>query len=447
MSSPVEPTAPVPASVARLLRPDPRTGLLVPAYDGRSIANLGASVVRALGVPEGGPPALAPPLAAELDPFRGRRPEGPVVVMLVDGLGWAPFDRWTRRAESPAATRWGQLGAPLTTVFPTTTVPALVSLSSATTPAQNGVVGYRQYLPRFGVVADLLKMSPVGVAPPETLVTADWNPTFVSGAPSIFRRGVPGVALSRASFAGTGLTRLLYDGAEYVPYGTASELAHQLAELIDRPAPPSVIYTYWDELDAVHHRRGPEDRLFDFEAERIAHLFEFVAREVAPARARSTTVLVTADHGQVPVDPARQVRIDLLRDVADEMARPLAGDRRAGYFAALPGRTSALREALERHLPPGSRLVPADDAIAAGLFGPPPFHPELRTRIGDLLAFVPVPAGIVALPPGARPTPPLAHRGGHGGLTPEELLVPLVRGSLSEFGRAAGAAGAGRGEP
>jgi hypothetical protein len=276
-------------------------------------------------------------------------------------------------------------------------------------------------------------MTPVGVATPETLVGPEWTPGTVSGVPSIFRQGVDAVAVSRDRFQGSAFTRLLYDGAAYVPYATASDLAHALVELIDRSPPPPVIYTYWDELDTVHHLRGPQRPLFELEAERIAHLLEYVVRHVARPRAKATTVIVSADHGQVPVDPARQLRVENVPEIAQEMARPLAGDRRAGYFAALPGRRAALHGALERHLAPGSHVVPVAQALEAGLFGPPPYHPELSARLGDLIAFVPAPCGIVSIPPGARP-PARQLYGGHGGLAPEELIVPLLAGALGEFG-------------
>jgi hypothetical protein len=71
-------------------------------------------------------------------------------------------------------------------------------------------------------------------------------------------------------------------------------------------------------------------------------------------------------------------------------------------------------------------------AIDAGLFGPPPFHPELSERLGDLLVLVPSPAGITYRIPGA-PARTRYLIGAHGGLEPEELLVPLVAGPLSEL--------------
>jgi predicted AlkP superfamily pyrophosphatase or phosphodiesterase len=419
-------------SVRRLVAPAGPSGLPVPAYGGRSLPNVTRSVVDALGVELGSGPEVSPPLEQEVDPFRGGRAEGTVVVLLVDGFGWKAFDTWTSAATGTYAPVWRRLAQPITTVFPTTTTAALTSLSTAAPPGRTGVVGYRQFLPAFGTVADILHMAPVGVSHAESLVGPHWTPSIVSGVPSIFRRGAPGVAVSRDRFQGTGFTRILYDGAEYVPYVTASDLAHQLARVLGRSPAPPLVFAYWDELDTVHHARGPRDDMFGLEADRLGQLIDHVARAIDPGRARSTTLLVTADHGQKPTEPSAQIRVDLEPAIAREMSRPLAGDRRAAYLAARPGRSAALRSALESRVPPGSQIVDTDDALAAGLFGPPPFHPELRDRIGDLIVFVPEPAGLIQVPPGAAPSSREVH-GSHGGLTPEELLIPLVAGRLSEF--------------
>ncbi len=71
--------------------PDPRIGVPIPAYLGRSLGNLTSSVWAALSSGrEGDAPPLRP-LDRDLDPFRGGRPKGPVVVLLLDGLGWTAF--------------------------------------------------------------------------------------------------------------------------------------------------------------------------------------------------------------------------------------------------------------------------------------------------------------------------------------------------------------------
>lgn len=422
---------------ADLAAPVPPLNLPVPAYGGRSIANLPATFWTAIrGEPPSGPAGMVPGLAPDRDPFRGRRAEGPIVLLVVDGFGWPAFAEWAGR--SAAGPAWEGHARPVTTVFPTTTAAALTSLSTGAAPGTHGLVGYRQYLPRFGVVADLLRMSPVGVDGAELLVHSGFRPRLVSGVPSVFRRGLGGVAVSRDRFARSGFTRILYDGARYVPYATAADLAWELTRLLSAPRPPPLVYAYWDELDTIQHLRGPgEASLFDLEMDHVAELVGYVAAHLPAARARTTTLCVTGDHGQVPSGLERQIRIDRIPAVAREMAHPLAGDRRAGFFAARPGRRAALAQALARVLPPKSRLVPMDAAVAGGLFGPPPYHPELPARLGDLLALPPAPWGLRDLSPGA-PAPARHLYGAHGGLDPAELVVPLVSGPLAAFARRPG---------
>ena len=109
---------PASAGAEALVRPRPPLGLPVPSYGGRSLPNLSATILRAAGGPERDSTAIAPPLDDDLDPFEGRPAEGPVVQLLVDGLGWFDFRRWAERAERGRAERWARAARPITTVFP-----------------------------------------------------------------------------------------------------------------------------------------------------------------------------------------------------------------------------------------------------------------------------------------------------------------------------------------
>jgi hypothetical protein len=415
----------------RLVAPMSPLGVPVPAYGGRSLPNISASVVRAVGVDPSPAASLLPALDPRIDPFHGGRHEGTIVQFVVDGLGWADFQRWARARSAGRGDPWLRSASPITSVFPSTTTAALFSLSTAVAPGLHGLLGYRQYLPRFGVVADMLKFSPTGMEERDLLVGPEWRPEHLAGSPTIYRRGVRTIALTRDRFQGTGFSRLLYDGAAFLGYATATDLAHELRQILERDPPP-LVCVYWDELDTIQHLKGPDPELVDLEIERTVHLVEYVAAQVPPAVARRTTLLMTGDHGQVRADPTSRVAIDAIPDVAAELARPLAGDRRAGFFSARPGRIEALHRALTAHLPVGSRVIPMPEAVDAGLFGPPPFHPEMDERLGDLLALVPSPASLTYRMPGMS-SPKRFLLGAHGGLEPSELLVPFVASPLAAF--------------
>ena len=416
-----------------LLRPDPTLGVPLPAYEGRSLANVAGSIWRSVGPDDSARAPPLPTLVSALDPWAGERATGPVVLLLLDGLGWNAFQGAARRSPDGVAGRWSTLAKPLTSVFPTTTAVVLTSVSSGAAPGQHGVVGHRVYLPRFGTVAEVLRMSPLGVSPAETLVAADWTPSIVSGVPTIFRQGVVGSALSRDRFQGSGFTRMIYDGATFVPYATGSDLALGLAELLSRTPPPPLVLAYREDLDVLQHIRGTRPELVDLELERAGSLVSFVAAHVPQAVARQTRVLVTGDHGQVPLDPRFQISADREPELLGHLLRPPSGDRRATFLAARPGHHEALYRWLSSRVPEGGHLLETPRAVERGLFGPPPHHPELSDRLGDFLLLLPSPGGVSYIPPGSPPRgqPMLAA---HGGLEPDELLVPFVCGSFSELG-------------
>ena len=415
-----------------LLRPIAGLGLPVPAYEGRSLPNVTSSALRAARQTVGGEPPLLPPLLAGLDPFEGRPAEGPVLVFLVDGLGWRAFEEVVRANALSVPGTWVERARPLTSVFPTTTTVALTSLSAAESPGRHGIVGHRMYLPAFGAVTEMLRMSPLGVSPGEALAGPEWEPSVVSGVPTVFRRGASGTALTRDRYEKEAFTRVIYDGAPFRGYATAADFAHQLAELLGRPDPPPIVMAYWDELDMVQHLRGPLSEFAEFEIGQVARILSAASRRLDPSRSRRITVLLTSDHGQVPADRPSEIAIDHEPKILAHLQHPPAGDRRAAFFASRPGHREALEEALEGRLPIGHRIVRMEEALRAGLFGPPPFHPEIAPRLGDLLALVPSPAGITYRVPGAAPRSRYLL-GAHGGLEPAELLVPLIAGPLSEL--------------
>jgi hypothetical protein len=413
-----------------LLVADPRLGIPVPAYGGRSLANLAAGLARTLARADAEPPLL-PELTGGLDPLEGRSAEGPVVVLLIDGLGWSALHGSAARKPGGAAAHWARRARPLTSTFPTTTTVALTSLSTGASPGQHGVVGHRVYLPRFDSVVEMLRMSPLGVNASETLVGPDWSPSSVSGVPSIFRRGVSAVAVSRDRYEGSGFTRLLYDGAAFVAYSTGSDFALSLYSVLSRPEPPPLVFAYWDDLDVGQHIRGPLPELVDLEIDRVNAWVRFVAERLEPGRARRTKLIITGDHGQVPMAPDRQLVADQDAELLGQLLRPPSGDRRATFFTARPGHLPALRALLEARRGPGSHLLEMTEALERGLFGPPPYHPEIRERLGDLLLLTPSPGGVSYTAPGShsRGRPML---GAHGGLEPEELVVPMISGTIDE---------------
>jgi hypothetical protein len=131
----------------------------------------------------------------------------------------------------------------------------------------------------------------------------------------------------------------------------------------------------------------------------------------AALRDVSALVLLTADHGQIAVDPARVDYLDeVLPEIGDLLAHGPAGSARDVFLHARPGRAQELAGELRARL--GKR---AEVRAAAELF--PGASPRLRARMADVCV-LPAPGRMAWLR--AHRSVESRFRGHHGGTTPEE---------------------------
>lgn len=105
-----------------------------------------------------------------------------------------------------------------------------------------------------------------------------------------------------------------------------------------------------------------------------------------------------------------------------------SGENRLAYFFIRPGQVEAVREYLERTWPNQFSIIDPVYAAQTGLFGSGEMHPRLYERLGDILVIAHGDAYL------------WWHEkeniliGRHGGLHPEEMLVPFVGMSLDTLG-------------
>lgn len=152
-----------------------------------------------------------------------------------------------------------------------------------------------------------------------------------------------------------------------------------------------------------------------------AALFDLTLRRALGDRPRGDTlVLLTADHGHAATDPDKL--IDLIGD--EELLRllrnPPAGEPRLVFLHTdHPGR---VREHLESRWPGMLTILDRDELIDAGLFGQG--DPTVaRRRIGELVVLLEgdLSASVVKVDGQV-----FRHRGAHGGLTADEMRIPIL---------------------
>ena len=408
-----------------------------PDFAGRGLANV-APTVLALLAPEAA--VGLPPLDRSILPDSLTAGIDTVVLLVADGFGHQQLQREVAAGNAPhladllaraAADDERVRYSPITSVFPTTTVAALGSVNSAVPPSHHGLLSYTLYLPEFDLVAEMIRWGPldrrITFADPEFGCTPEaffWAETVYTRLQAAGVRRT--FAVNPVHFAGTALTRMLHQGATYAGYISTSSLQPIVSRLVADSTEPTYIYAYWPTIDTIAHALGPNS------AEHAAEVAAFdlqLGRLVRALPPRGNTLLLlTADHGHVDTAPEFDVALSEHPELL-EMLRVLpAGERRATYLHPKPGLTDAVVAYARERLADVAAVMPRDDAVAAGLFGPGPLSERAAGRIGEVLLLPRGNLSLVAAYQMADGTPPRAplFRGLHGGLTQDEALVPLL---------------------
>ncbi len=324
-------------------------------------------------------------------------PPGPVVLLVLDGLGWEQFD--ARRRLMP--TLAGFAGSPLVTVAPSTTATALTSITTGLTPGEHGLVGYRVLL--GGDVVNTLRWSS-GRGDVRTL----HPPAAVQPFDPFLGHDV--VVVTRRGFEGSGFTEAHLRGARARLWSEPSNLAVHVARALAEGE--GFVYAYYDGIDHVAHEYGFGE-FYDAELRSA----DAVVGAVAEALPTGCSLVVTADHGQVEVGE----RVLTLDRSVGGLVRTMSGEGRFRWLHARPGAAADLLAAATHRYGDVAWVVSREQVLADGWFGPV-VSPPVAARLGDVALVAHQPVSFED--PAERTAVPLVCR--HGSLTSAEMLVPRL---------------------
>jgi len=388
-----------------------------PAYGGRSFADIPATVVRLL---TGGRGGLAPEILGSLDRRWTR-----VVLVVADGFGWSVAER---HADHPFLRRVAAEGrlSQLTSQFPSTTSAHMTTLHTGVPVGESGIYEWFQYEPALDRMIAPLLFSYAGDDRRETLQGSGLDPAALYPRETIYERlaaaGVASHAVQHAAIADTTFSRAMLRGAAVRPFTADDGWVAETAA-----AGPGYTVAYVDDVDAVGHEHGPDSGAHAAAATGVLDGLATLADLLAAGG--ETLLLVTADHGQVRVHPATTVYVnERLPELARHLrggddGRPLApaGSARDLFLHVLPGHLDDVEWLLEDLLGETAEVRPTHELIDEGVFGAA--GPRLWERIGEVVVLPKPGESVWWREPGRFD---MRFRGHHGGLSPDEMLIPLA---------------------
>jgi len=400
---------------------------VVPLYNSYGFAQIPSTMAYLLT----GAAADLPPL-----PIAHALPSRPatVVLLMIDSLGWYFFHRYLERL--PFLRRFlteGQI-CQLTTAFPSSTAVHVTLLHTGLAADQSGIYEWHIFDPHLQAVIGSLLFSPYFERQADGLVAYGVDPSEVYPAASFYRQlktaAVDSVVLLPTTLAHSVYTRTLCRGALVVPFQHIADAAGRLHTLFERQVNPTFYHVYIDAVDVAMHRYGPESAQVNAEIVTTLDQLEQHLLPVLKSAPQPAVLFVTADHGQVAVDPQQVIMLNRLwpdlerffRQGGDRRPLPPSGSPRVTVLHVQPAVVGEVQINLQRLLGERATVVTGAELMAAGYFGPKPGE-RIASRLGELV-ILPAPgeAIIWEYPPGRS----FEYRGLHGGLTSIEMLTELA---------------------
>ena len=356
-----------------------------------------------------------------------------VVLFLVDGFGWRFFERFQ---EAPFLKRMAKQGGieKLTSQFPSTTAAHLTTIHTGWTVGQSGVHEWIYYEPQVDAVIAPLLFSYAGLWERDLLKAAGVQPAFVYPRgifyPELKTMGVRPFVFGLREYTPSTYSSAVADGAEFRAFKTFAEALVNLGLLLQEQIQPTYVYFYLDRIDTLAHDYGPTAPQTEAEIETFLLMMEHYFERVFHGKKR-ILFLMTADHGQVEVDPKTTIFLNthssftgierfLKTNLKGQLLIP-AGSPRDMFLYIKDDLLDEAQSFLNSKLEGKADVVKTEGLMEQGYFGPE-VSSRFRERVGNLVILPYRYESVWWYEKGKFEQRFYGH---HGGLTPQEMETVL----------------------
>ncbi len=380
-----------------------------PNYQGGSIVNLMSSIGRAWGA------EFFYPVLKELPPdelYHSRN----IVMIVIDGLGYEYLKK-----QGHQTVLWKNLRGKMTSVFPSTTAACVTTFATGLAPQQHAVTGWYMLLKELGIVAKILPFVPRNGGEPFSKHNVKAELIFKLAT---FSQAIKGqaYAVMPQDIVNSDYTKFFSRGAKKVSYSEESlpSFFRTLKSVIYANNHRKFIYAYWSEYDSLCHDHGTTASVVKRHFQDILLKFSTFVEHL---HGTNSTIIVTADHGFIDTGPDRRILLKDHPQLMRTLSLPFCGEPRATYCYVHPARAADFERYVTERLSNYCQFFKSEELIQNNIFGLGEPNEALFDRVGDYVLVMKENYVIKDFLPGEEVK---FHIGVHGGVSKEEMFVPLV---------------------
>ena len=356
-----------------------------------------------------------------------------VILFLVDGFGWRFFERFQDAPFLKRIVKQGRVEK-LISQFPSTTAAHLTTIHTGWNVGQSGVYEWTYYEPYVDALIAPLLFSYAGHWERDLLKATGVQPAFLYPRglfyPELIEMGVKPYVFGIREYTPSTYSSAVTDGAELRSFKTFSEALINLRLLLDEEKQPAYVYLYLDKIDTLAHDYGPAAAQTEAEIESFLLIMDYYFERIFKGKKR-VLFLMTADHGQVEVDPKTTIYLNreprfagierfLKTNLKGQLLVP-AGSPRDMFLYIKDDLLEEAQSFLAPRLEGKADIVRVETLIEDGYFGPE-VSSRFRERAGNLVILPYRHESVWWYEKGKFEQRFYGH---HGGLTPQEMETVL----------------------
>jgi hypothetical protein len=422
--------------IIQLFEKEKREGnFIYPFYEGYCFSNIPSTILKFFGIKKEG--RLLSSKLYERVEIEGI---SKCILLIIDGFGYDQWLNYHKKHEFLSKLTKRGVVSPITSVFPSTTANAITTINTGLTPQEHGLIEWYVYFKEIDMIINTMNFKPLGSKLQDELLELDINPKILYDGNTIYQKlkkeDVKTFTYINEEHVHNIYSKLVFKGSNIKPAKKTSDLIMKLRKNLEKEKGATYNYVYLDRLDAIEHRYGPHSEEYHAELSSMSLLIQKeLVEKIEKKTAKESLIIVTADHGQLNVDPLKTVYLNRYPSLVQNFQRSSnkkvilpTGSPRDVFLQVKPDKIQEIRNFLPEKLGEKALIMDTKEEIEGGLFGTGEPRAEFIDRVGNLLIMPKKNHTIWYNHPRGRKFDLLGH---HGGLSREEMLVPFVMAKLS----------------
>ncbi len=359
-----------------------------------------------------------------------------VILFFVDAFGWRFFERYAEKHPFLKTILNTGVVSKMTSQFPSTTAAHATCIHTGLNVGQSGIYEWQYYEPLVDDIIMPLLFAYARNSKRDSLKQPALPPAAFYPTQTLYQalkaQGVVPYIFQSQAYTPSTFSEVVFQGAQVVPFKELNDVLALLAEVVvAHKAPPYYYYLYFDRIDALCHYYGPGTKPFEQGIETFFTAIDQLFYQKVHGKVQDTLLIITADHGQVEVNPKQTLYLNkhltgieryMQTNARGQLIVP-AGSARDMFLHIQVEYIDEVCALLRKQLEGKAEVYRTADLIDQHFFGLQEPSQEFLSRVGN-----------VVLLPYQRETTwwyeegkfDMHFLGHHGGLTREEMEIPLL---------------------